>query len=156
MRCPECSCEDDKVLETRPSKDRAMIRRRRECTSCGFRFSTQEEILRPELLVVKGDGRSEELNLQKIRYGLKTACRKLPVSEDQIEKAIERIKKNLAKKYEKEIPSREIGNFVMEELRELNPVAFIRFASVYHHFSNPEQFIAHVEEMRLDHDGEAR
>ena len=90
MRCPECDCNEDKVLETRVSKNKAIIRRRRECIECKCRFNTQEEIIRTEFHVVKSDGRREELNLQKIRSGLELACRKRPVTSDQLDKALDR------------------------------------------------------------------
>ena len=102
MRCPECDCTEDKVLETRVSKNKAIIRRRRECVECKHRFNTQEEIIRTEFHVVKSDGRREELNLQKIRNGLELACRKRPVSSDQIDKAQEQIQINLRKEFDRE------------------------------------------------------
>ena len=93
MRCPECDCSEDKVLDTRVSKNRDMIRRRRECVNCGQRFNTQEEIIRSEYIITKSDGRREEFNLQKLRNGLELACRKRPVTSEQLDAAMEAIKK---------------------------------------------------------------
>ena len=147
MRCPECGCTEDKVLETRVSKNKAIIRRRRECVECKNRFNTQEEIIRAEFHVVKADGRREELNLQKIRNGLEIACRKRPVSSEQIDRALEQIQINLQKEFDREVPAKEIGRLVMTSLKEIDEVAYVRFASVYRQFKDAEEFIREIKEL---------
>lgn len=147
MVCPECGCTEDKVLETRVSKNKAIIRRRRECVECKTRFNTQEEVIRTEFHVVKSDGRREELNLQKIRNGLEIACRKRPVSSDQIDKALEQIQINLQKEFDREVPSKEIGRLVMIGLKAIDEVAYVRFASVYRQFKDADEFIREIKEL---------
>lgn len=147
MVCPECGCTEDKVLETRVSKNKAIIRRRRECVDCKTRFNTQEEVIRTEFHVVKSDGRREELNLQKIRNGLEIACRKRPVSSDQIDKALEQIQINLQKEFDREVPSKEIGRLVMGGLKGIDEVAYVRFASVYRQFKDADEFIREIKEL---------
>ena len=147
MRCPECDCTEDKVLETRVSKNKTIVRRRRECVNCGHRFNTQEEVIRTEYIVTKSDGRREELNLQKLRNGLDLACRKRPVTSEQIDKAMDEIKKNLAKNFEREVPSKEIGRLVMESLKAIDEVAYVRFASVYRNFKDTTEFIQEIQAM---------
>ena len=145
MRCPECDCTEDKVLETRVSKNKNIIRRRRECVSCGCRFNTQEEVIRTEYIVIKSDGRREDLNLQKLRNSLELACRKRPVENEQIDSAMEVIKKNLSREFEREVPTKEIGRLVMESLKALDEVAYVRFASVYRNFKDTTEFIAEIQ-----------
>ena len=147
MVCPECGCTEDKVLETRVSKNKAIIRRRRECVDCKTRFNTQEEVIRTEFHVVKSDGRREELNLQKIRNGLEIACRKRPVSSAQIDKALEQIQINLQKEFDREVPSKEIGRLVMGGLKGIDEVAYVRFASVYRQFKDADEFIREIKEL---------
>ncbi|MCH2204896.1 MAG: transcriptional regulator NrdR [Lentisphaerales bacterium] len=147
MVCPECGCTEDKVLETRVSKNKAIIRRRRECVECKTRFNTQEEVIRTEFHVVKSDGRREELNLQKIRSGLEIACRKRPVTSDQIDKALEQIQINLQKEFDREVPSKEIGGLVMKSLKAIDEVAYVRFASVYRQFKDADEFIREIKEL---------
>ena len=147
MVCPECGCTEDKVLETRISKNKAIIRRRRECVECKTRFNTQEEVIRTEYYVVKSDGRREELNLQKIRSGLEISCRKRPVTSDQIDRAMEQIQINLQKEFDREVPSKEIGRLVMDSLKKIDEVAYVRFASVYRQFKDAEEFIREIKEL---------
>jgi transcriptional repressor NrdR len=147
MRCPECGCLEDKVLETRVSRNKDIIRRRRECVDCKLRFNTQEEIIRTEYMVVKSDGRREELNLQKIRNGLELACRKRPVTSLQLDKAMEQIQIYLEKDFEREVPSTEIGKLVMKSLKEIDEVAYVRFASVYRQFKDAAEFIREIQEL---------
>ena len=147
MRCPECGCTEDKVLETRVSKNKDIIRRRRQCIGCNYRFNTQEELMRNDFVVIKSDGRREDLNLQKLRSGLEVACRKRPVSTQQINKALEKILQQMAREFEAEIPSKEIGRLVMEGLKEVDEVAYVRFASVYRNFKDTDEFIQEIQDM---------
>ena len=147
MLCPDCGCTEDKVLETRVSKNKDIVRRRRECTSCGLRFSTQEELIRTDFVVIKSDGRREDLNLQKIRNGLEVACRKRSVSSSQLDQAMNNIKKSLEKNFEREVPSKEIGELVMENLKAIDEVAYVRFASVYRNFKDAAEFIKEIKDL---------
>ena len=147
MRCPECGCTEDKVLETRVSKNKDFIRRRRQCIGCNSRFNTQEELIRNECVVIKSDGRREDLNLQKLRSSLEIACRKRPVSTQQINDAMESIKYRLEREFDGEVPSKEIGRLVMESLKPLDEVAYVRFASVYRNFKDTAEFIQEIQDM---------
>ena len=117
MRCPKCSCQDDKVIDSRASREGATIRRRRECIGCGYRFTTYEEVERTGLLVLKRDGRREEFSKEKLLSGLKKACQKRPISPKVIEDLVERIVNEVTDKYEREVPAEVIGKLVMEGLR---------------------------------------
>ncbi|NQZ59245.1 MAG: transcriptional repressor NrdR [Lentisphaeraceae bacterium] len=147
MRCPECDCSEDKVLETRVSKNKTIVRRRRQCVKCGFRFNTQEEVIRTEYIVTKSDGRREERYLQKLRNGLNLACRKRPVTSEQLDMAMDQIKKSLEKNFDREVPSKEIGKLVMESLKAIDEVAYVRFASVYRNFKDTTEFIEEIKAM---------
>lgn len=147
MRCPECDSSESKVLETRVSKNGEMIRRRRECLKCSCRFTTQEEILRNEFIVIKSDGKREELNLQKIRNGLELACRKRPVQQEQIDDVMKSIKKELESRYEREIPTADIGRLVMNSLKGVDEVAYVRFASVYRQFKDAAEFVEEIKQL---------
>jgi transcriptional repressor NrdR len=147
MRCPECACTEDKVLETRVTKNKDMIRRRRQCIGCNFRFNTQEELMRNDCVVIKFDGRREELNLQKLRNSFEIACRKRPVTTEQINEAIEKVKNSLEKEFDGEAPTSEIGRLVMESLKPLDEVAYVRFASVYRKFKDAAEFIQEIQDM---------
>jgi len=148
MRCPECSCADDKVLETRISKTKDIIRRRRQCTGCGIRFTTQEEIIKNEYFVIKTDGRREELNRQKLLRGLQLACGKRPVSQDQLYKCMQDILQWIEKHFDREIPSEKIGELVMQNLKILDEVAYVRFASVYRRFKDKDEFIDEIKSLQ--------
>ncbi|MCM8541711.1 MAG: transcriptional regulator NrdR [Lentisphaeraceae bacterium] len=147
MLCPDCGCTEDKVLETRVSKNKDIIRRRRECTGCNLRFNTQEELIRTDFVVIKSDGRREDLNLQKIRNGLEVACRKRPVTSSQLDKAMQNIKHGLEKNFDREVPSKEIGELVMENLKAIDEVAYVRFASVYRNFKDAAEFIKEIKDL---------
>ena len=147
MRCPECGCTEDKVLETRVSKNKDIIRRRRQCIGCNHRFNTQEELIRNDFVVIKSDGRREDLNLQKLRSGLEIACRKRPVTTQQINDAMEEIKNALEKEFDGEVPSKEIGRLVMNSLKPIDEVAYVRFASVYRNFKDTDEFIQEIQDM---------
>ena len=144
MRCPSCGCLEDKVLDTRISKEGENIRRRRECLECSFRFTTYEAVLRADIVVVKHDGRREDFCQQKLGQGVRRACWKRPVSQEQIEGVVKRISERLEAMQEREVSSNAIGEMVMNELQQLDEVAYVRFASVYRRFKDIEQFINEI------------
>src|SRR5512140_3072562 len=131
MRCPKCGCQDDKVIDSRASREGATIRRRRECLKCAYRYTTYEEIERAGLSVVKKDGRREEFSREKLFAGIKKACQKRPISPKSIEDLVEKIVNDVTDKYEREVPADVIGTAVMNGLRQIDEVAYVRFASVY-------------------------
>ncbi len=147
MRCPRCGCQEDKVIDSRASKEGAAVRRRRECTACGHRFTTCEEFVPAELKVVKRDGTKEDFDREKIRLGIKKACWKREIPDDAINDLLASIVNELESAYEKEVPSSEVGNRVMEGLRALDKVAYVRFASVYRDFKDIDEFIAEIRRM---------
>lgn len=147
MRCPKCGCQDDKVIDSRASKEGATIRRRRECIACGFRFTTYEEIERASLVVTKRDDRREEFSKQKLTAGIRKACQKRPVSPQVIDDLVEHIVDELTDKYEREVPAEEIGKLVMEGLKEIDQVAYVRFASVYRRFQEATDFVHAVKKL---------
>ena len=147
MKCPFCNHAKSKVVDSRLSRDKEAIRRRRECLSCQKRFTTSE---RPEddlPLIVKKDGRREPFNRLKIFNGLRRACEKRPISIDLIEKIVNRIELHFQEKGEKEIKSSEIGQKVMEELHQLDGVAYVRFASVYRQFKDIREFMDELKDL---------
>ena len=147
MRCQYCSCTDSKVIDSRPTEEGNSIRRRRECTRCGRRFTTYEKIELSPLMVVKRDGRREVFDAQKIKSGVLHACDKLPVSMQQIDEVVLRIEQKAYSTMEGEIPSQRIGDMVMEELKTLNDVAYVRFASVYRQFTDISTFMAELQKL---------
>lgn len=144
MKCPKCGKDDDKVLDSRAARDGAAIRRRRECLLCGHRYTTYEEIEKDEVLVVKSDGRREPFSRQKLETGIRVACQKRPVSDDQIRGMIDSV---IDKIDTEEIKAAKIGRLVMDHLHELDEVAYIRFASVYRKFTDVNQFLSAISEM---------
>ncbi len=140
MKCPYCGHNDDKVLDSRAVREGEGIRRRRECLACARRFTTYEEIEEMRLTVVKRDERREPFDRSKILKGMLTACEKRPVSVAQLENAADEIERALYNRGEKEVRSVEIGEMVIERLRELDQVAYVRFASVYRKFEDVTQF----------------
>ena len=144
MKCPKCGSDDDKVLDSRAVRDGAAIRRRRECTVCGARFTTHEEIDRDEVTVVKQDGTREPFSRQKLEKGVRIACQKRPVSEDQLQSLLDSVVSSLEGE---EVPTSKIGELVMERLHALDEVAYIRFASVYRRFTDVNQFLSAITEM---------
>lgn len=147
MRCPRCGCLDDKVIDSRTSREGATIRRRRECLGCEHRFTTYEEIEHEGLMVVKRDGRREEFSREKLLSGLRKACQKRPISPQVIESMVEHIATTLADRYEREIPCTAIGEAVMDALREVDEVAYVRFASVYRRFQEATDFVQAVKKL---------
>lgn len=148
MHCPFCGHEETKVTDSRLAAEGRQIRRRRECLRCGERFTTFEsaELLMPH--VVKSDGRREPFDASKLAAGMHKALEKRPVGSEAVEQAVERICHRLRVMGEREVPSRTIGEQVMEELRHLDEVAYVRFASVYRHFQDAEAFREAVEHLR--------
>ena len=140
MHCPFCSNEETQVKDSRPSEDGSSIRRRRECSQCGARFTTFERVQLREMTVIKSDDRKESFDREKLLRSMKTALRKRPVTEDQIERAVNSIVRQLETMGEAEVPSKLIGNLVMTALVRLDAVGYIRFASVYENFRKPEDF----------------
>ena len=152
MRCPKCSCQDDKVIDSRASREGATIRRRRECIGCGYRFTTYEEVERTGLQVLKRDGRREEFSKEKLLSGLQKACQKRPISLKAIEDLVERIVNEITDKYEREVPAEVIGKLVMDGLRAIDDVAYVRFASVYRRFEEATEFVREVKNLEERHD----
>jgi transcriptional repressor NrdR len=147
MRCPFCSAVDDKVVDTRPSDNDQVIRRRRECTGCGRRFTTYERVDEILPLVIKKDGRREPFDRAKILSGLKKACSKRPVPVEVLEGAADRIERALEEASEKEIPSSRIGDAVMAALRDIDDVAYVRFASVYRSFRDVNELMTELKSL---------
>ena len=147
MRCPKCGCQDDKVIDSRASREGATIRRRRECISCAYRFTTYEEVEHEGLLVLKRDGRREEFSKDKLMSGIKKACQKRPISPKVIEDLVEKIVTEVTDKYEREVPGEVIGKLVMDALRQIDEVAYVRFASVYRRFQEATDFVHEVKKL---------
>jgi len=147
MRCPKCSSNDDKVIETRISKEGDTIRRRRQCIQCGFRYTTYESIIPADIFVVKRDGRREDFKQEKLRDGIRMACWKRNISQERIEQIVTDITNQIMLIPQAEVESQYIGELVMEALRNLDEVAFVRFASVYRHFKDADAFIDEVHKL---------
>ncbi len=145
MRCPFCRVDNDRVIDSRAGDDGASIRRRRECLNCKKRFTTYERVERQMLSVVKKGGDREPFEREKIKRGLAKACWKRPITGDQIEIAVSALESELYGTYETEVPSRVLGERVMELLRGLDQVAFVRFASVYREFKDIRDFVEELE-----------
>ncbi|MCR4423008.1 MAG: transcriptional regulator NrdR [candidate division WOR-3 bacterium] len=148
MKCPFCDSVEDRVLDSRPSQDGTAIRRRRECTNCGKRFTTYEYVEQMPLMVVKRDGRREPYNRQKLLNGILLACRKRPISRAEIEKLIDFVETRLNEDCRVEVSSSELGELVLKQLLLIDPVAYVRFASVYRQFNSPEQFVEELENLK--------
>ena len=146
MRCPFCGEMEDRVIDSRVSREGDVIRRRRECVACTRRFTTYERVEEMLPLVVKKDGRRETFDRVKILTGLKKACEKRPVPADSLERIVDRIEARLQEEGRKEVPSREIGEAVMAELQALDAVAYVRFASVYREFRGVDEFVDALRE----------
>lgn len=140
MRCPFCGEKEDKVIDSRVSREGDVIRRRRECIGCERRFTTYERVEEMLPLVVKKDGRRETFDRLKIMAGLKRACEKRPIPAEALDRIVEGIEARLQEEGGREVPSREIGEAVMAALRSLDPVAYVRFASVYREFRGVDEF----------------
>ena len=147
MKCQYCNCIDSKVIDSRPTEEGSSIRRRRECMNCGRRFTTYEKIETVPLMVVKRDGRREPFDAQKIKTGIIHACEKLPVSMGQIEAMTLRIEQSAYATVDGEIASQRIGDMVMQELKGVNDVAYVRFAAVYRLFTDIGDFMQELQKL---------
>ncbi|MBI3996926.1 MAG: transcriptional repressor NrdR [Candidatus Omnitrophica bacterium] len=147
MKCPFCGHQEDKVVDSRASSDGLAIRRRRECLGCAKRFTTYEHIEEQPLMVVKKDGRREPFDRHKLLAGLVKACEKRPVSMDDLEGLVDELERELSQQFEREVSSREIGERVMRRLHAIDPVAYVRFASVYREFKDVEQFMRELKDL---------
>jgi len=152
MRCPKCGCQEDKVIDSRGSGGGTTIRRRRECIGCGHRYTTYEEIERPRLLIVKRDGRSEEFQREKLTASIQKACQKRPITQESIANLVEQIVDDLSQNFDREVPFGAVGARVMEGLRELDPVAYVRYASIYRRFEEATDFVQEVKKLEKPHD----
>jgi len=147
MKCPYCGHNQDKVIDSRETQEATAIRRRRECLLCNKRFTTYEYIEKTPIMVIKKDGRRESFNRQKILSGILKACEKRPISIEQLEKLVDEIELEIQKKFDQEVESRFIGEIVMEKLKNLDEVAYVRFASVYRHFKDINQFLRELRDL---------
>jgi len=147
VRCPFCQHIDDRVIDSRQSKEGEMIRRRRECAHCQRRFTTYERVEETLPLVIKKDGRREAFDRGKILAGLHKACEKRPISVEVLEKLVDRIEQRLEEAGEREVYSQKIGEQIMRELQNLDEVAYVRFASVYRSFKDVNEFMNEVKEL---------
>lgn len=147
MKCPFCNEQETKVIDSRPADDNSSIRRRRQCEACGKRFTTYEKIETIPLIVVKKDNNREPYDRGKIEKGILRSCNKRPVSVDQINNLLNEIETEIFKSDEKEIPARKIGEIVMDKLKDLDPVAYVRFASVYREFKDVNTFMDEIKKI---------
>jgi len=147
MKCPFCKLDEDKVVDSRSSGDGSVIRRRRECLKCHRRYTTYEKVERATIRVVKKDGRREDFDAKKILSGLEKACQKRPVPTERLEQIATEIETQIYENFDNEVPSSEIGKLVMEKLRDLDKVAYIRFASVYREFKDITDFMKEMTPM---------
>jgi transcriptional repressor NrdR len=147
MRCPFCGGEDTQVKDSRPAEEGGAIRRRRACPSCGARFTTFERVQLRELTVIKSDGRRVPFDREKLARSIRIALRKRPVDEDRIERVVNGIQRRLETEGEQEVTSRRIGEMVMEALKDLDQVAYVRFASVYRNFREAKDFQAFLGQL---------
>jgi transcriptional repressor NrdR len=150
MKCPYCSCQEDKVIDSRPTDEGATIRRRRECLNCRKRYTTYEKVENLPIMVIKKDGSRQPYDREKVRKGIMKACEKRSVSVDQIENLLDSIEYCISNSLEREVTSEFIGELVMEKLRELDEVAYVRFASVYRHFRDINTFMNELNKLLND------
>ncbi len=147
MKCPFCAAVDDRVVDSRESREGEVIRRRRECVTCGRRFTSYETIEEIPYVVVKKDGRREAFDRKKLRAGLVKACEKRPVPAGKLDAIVDEIETRLHDTEEREMATRELGALVMERLRELDKVAYVRFASVYRKFEDVDEFLTELKNL---------
>src|SRR5215213_10157349 len=148
MRCPFCGNLEDRVVDSREGREGDVIRRRRECTACDRRFTSYEKIELPQFQVVKRDERREPYDREKLMRGLQIACRKRPVPQGQLERLADSIESEMADRGEREISSQALGTMVMDRLRDLDPVAYVRFASVYRRFEDVDAFVKELHRLK--------
>lgn len=147
MRCPKCRQFEDKVLDSRETKNGAVIRRRRQCMNCQHRFTTYEQVQREGWWVIKRDGRREKFDRNKLRGGIEKACEKRPISREQVEMQVEEIMDEIEKEYDREVPSTAVGEKIMRRLRQIDEVAYVRFASVYRQFRDLKEFADEIQNL---------
>ncbi len=147
MKCPYCGCQSDKVVDSRTAADGEAVRRRRECTACGKRFTTYEYIERVSLQVAKNDGTREDYNRGKLIQGMVLACKKRPISRESLENIADDIESKLFEVSKGEVSSRQIGELVMEKLKGLDEIAYVRFASVYRKFKDKSEFLKELNDL---------
>lgn len=150
MRCPFCSCDEDKVIDSRPTDEGATIRRRRECLKCHKRFTTYEKVESLPIMVIKKDGSRQPYDREKVRKGILRACEKRSISMNQIESVLDSIESSVSNSLEREVTSSHIGELVMSKLKELDEVAYVRFASVYRQFKDINTFMEELNKLLLD------
>ena len=148
MKCPSCHKEDSKVVDSRSIKGGESIRRRRECNACNFRYTTYEYVLENPVKVIKKSGEREEYDRAKLEKSFSIACKKRPIPEEKIQQAINRIEEKISNISNIEIEAYQVGGLVMDELKEIDKVAFIRFASVYREFKDIGEFQAQIEDLK--------
>lgn len=148
MKCPCCGYPEDRVIDTRSARDGAAIRRRRECLKCGYRYTTFEEVEARRLVVVKKDGRRESFQKSKVLSSMEVACRKRPIPTAILKSAADEIERRLMEMPDDEISSVDVGQMILDRLEEIDPVAYIRFASVYREFDDPEKFREFVSALK--------
>jgi transcriptional repressor NrdR len=147
MHCPFCKADDTRVVDSRVAEDGAQVRRRRECEKCGARFTTFEKAQLSMPMILKRDGNPEPFDEEKLRRGLERALYKRPVGPDAVDRALENIQRKLRGSSERQVPSHRVGEWVMEELRDLDQVAYVRFASIYRQFQDANEFREEVERL---------
>ena len=147
MKCPHCGHEEDKVVDSRRSQDGWSIRRRRQCLGCDERFTTYEFVERGSLIVLKSDDRREKFDRTKILQGVKLACNKRPVSKQEMDQIVDRIEEEIHARGKPEISSHEIGEMVVQKLREVDEIAYVRFASVYRKFQDKQEFLEELKRL---------
>jgi transcriptional repressor NrdR len=147
MRCPQCGYKEDKVVDSRATQEESAIRRRRECLKCGKRFTTYEYIEEISLMVIKKDTRRESFDRKKILSGITRACEKRPVSMEKMEDIVTQVERAIQKKSDREVSSARIGELVMEKLKAIDDVAYVRFASVYRQFKDVGQFMVELKDI---------
>ena len=152
MICPYCRVDNDRVIDSRTSQDGLAIRRRRECLHCKRRFTTYERVEEMSLKVIKKDGNRVPFEREKIKRGLEKACWKRPIGENDVERVVTNIENEVYKTYDSEIPSGELGELVMRHLRQLDQIAYVRFASVYREFKDVREFVSELEPMLDEND----
>ncbi len=152
MRCPKCGCLDDKVIDSRSSREGSTIRRRRECLGCGQRFTTYEEIERATQMVIKRDGRREEFSKEKLLSGIHAAFSKRPVSAEAVEEMVGKVTDAISNEFDAEVPSHEIGLRVMNQIRDMDKVAYVRYSSIYRRFEEVEDFVDAVKRLEAKRD----
>jgi transcriptional repressor NrdR len=147
MRCPFCGYKEDKVVDSRATQEGSAVRRRRECLKCGRRFTTYEYVEDVSLMVVKKDGRREAFDRKKILAGIMRACEKRPIGLEKMEEIVTQVERSIQKKSDREIPTTRIGELVIEKLKSMDDVAYVRFASVYRQFKDVSQFMSELKDM---------